>query len=190
MAARGARGMSMRDLAAAAGMNVASLYHYFASKQALLAEVIEQSGHADVLRGEPPPVPAGMSEEEAIAELLWRSWEAMLGVEDYVRVMIAEALRHEATATPATTVSADLRARTHASLEQWVTEATPSLTETLGAAPLARLLATVLVGGFIDHVTGPKRARTALRRQAEEVARLVCTGRALTSSTRESENYT
>ena len=29
MAERGARGMSMRDLAAAAGMNVASLYHHF-----------------------------------------------------------------------------------------------------------------------------------------------------------------
>lgn len=175
MAERGARGMSMRDLAAAAGMNVASLYHYFPSKQALLAAVIEQSGHADVLRGEPPPVPEGMSEEEAIAELLWRSWEAMLGVEGYVRVMIGEALRHE---TAAETVGTDLRARTHASLEQWVKEATPGLADTLGATPLARLLETVLVGVFVEHVTGPgAKERTGLRRRAEEIARLLCADR-------------
>jgi AcrR family transcriptional regulator len=175
MAERGARGMSMRDLAAAAGMNVASLYHYFPSKQELLAAVIEQSGHADVLSGQPPPVPEGVSEEEAIAALLWHSWEAMLGVEGYVRVMIGEALRHEAAAT---TVGTDLRARTHASLEQWVKEATPGLCDALGAAPLARLLETVLVGVFIDHVTAPgATARTALRRRAEEVAHLLCAGR-------------
>lgn len=165
----------MRDLASAAGMNVASLYHYFPSKSALLATVIEQSGHADILSGQPPPIPVGMSEQDAIELLLTESWKAMLEVEDSVRVMLGEALRHEATATA---VGTDLRVHTRAWLEEWITEATPGLAGTVGAAPLARLLYTVLVGVFVDHLTAPTaETRPTLQQYAADVARLLCGGR-------------
>ena len=60
MAQRGVDGTSMRDLASAAGLNVASLYHYFPSKRDLLESVLIEQGflpirpvHVDVT-GEPP----------------------------------------------------------------------------------------------------------------------------------------
>ena len=44
MAQRGVDGTSMRDLASAAGLNVASLYHYFPSKRDLLEAVLVEQG--------------------------------------------------------------------------------------------------------------------------------------------------
>ena len=47
MAQRGVDGTSMRDLAAATGLNVASLYHYFSSKHDLLVAVLAERGFLD-----------------------------------------------------------------------------------------------------------------------------------------------
>ena len=44
MSQRGVDGTSMRDLASAAGLNVASLYHYFPSKRDLLESVLIEQG--------------------------------------------------------------------------------------------------------------------------------------------------
>ena len=44
MSQRGVDGTSMRDLAGAAGLNVASLYHYFPSKRDLLEAVLVEQG--------------------------------------------------------------------------------------------------------------------------------------------------
>ena len=44
MAQRGVDGTSMRDLASAAGLNVASLYHYFPSKRDLSESVLIEQG--------------------------------------------------------------------------------------------------------------------------------------------------
>src|SRR5579863_7455383 len=48
MARRGVDGTSMRDLASAAGLNVASLYHYFPSKRELLEAVLVEQGFMPV----------------------------------------------------------------------------------------------------------------------------------------------
>ena len=48
MAQRGVDGTSMRDLASAAGLNVASLYHYFPSKRDLLEAVLVEHGFLPV----------------------------------------------------------------------------------------------------------------------------------------------
>src|ERR1700751_6400751 len=45
MAQRGVDGTSMRDLASAAGLNVASLYHFFPSKRELLEAVRVEQGY-------------------------------------------------------------------------------------------------------------------------------------------------
>ena len=47
MAQQGVDGTSMRNLAAATGLNVASLYHYFPSKRDLLVAVLEERGFVD-----------------------------------------------------------------------------------------------------------------------------------------------
>ena len=54
MATKGVDGTSMRNLASATGLNVASLYHYFPSKRELLVAVLEDRGFVDDLaRGRP-----------------------------------------------------------------------------------------------------------------------------------------
>src|ERR1700744_36418 len=55
MSQRGVDGTSMRDLASAAGLNVASLYHYFPSKRGLLESVLVEQGYLPIrpVRGDP-----------------------------------------------------------------------------------------------------------------------------------------
>src|SRR5580698_1101549 len=48
MSQRGVDATSMRDLASAAGLNVASLYHYFPSKRDLLEAVLGERGYLPV----------------------------------------------------------------------------------------------------------------------------------------------
>jgi AcrR family transcriptional regulator len=54
MSQRGVDGTSMRDLAAAAGLNVASLYHYFPSKRDLLEAVLVEHGFLPMVADAPP----------------------------------------------------------------------------------------------------------------------------------------
>src|SRR5580700_6090256 len=52
MSQRGVDGTSMRDLASAAELNVASLYHYFPSKRDLLESVLAEEGFMPASVGE------------------------------------------------------------------------------------------------------------------------------------------
>ena len=60
MAQEGAHGTSMRTVAAAAGINVATLYHYFPSKQELLYAAIAHRGAGGFEFG----LPLGIEEED------------------------------------------------------------------------------------------------------------------------------
>jgi AcrR family transcriptional regulator len=167
MAERGVRGMGMRDLAAAAGCNVATLYYYFPSKRDLLAAVLADRGYLEELAG-PPPVPPGTDPVATLAALLEQAWLAMVDLEDYVRLMLGEALRGEPLARE---VGSELLERTEATLARWLGEAF-GLPESRAAA-LARILRGVLVGAIVEYLTGivgEGRDREALRRRARDVA--------------------
>ena len=71
MSQKGVDGTSMRDLASAAGLNVASLYHYFPSKRELLEAVLVERGY--FLEWDAGPKPEGGPEaESALAAVLDR----------------------------------------------------------------------------------------------------------------------
>ena len=149
MAQRGVDGTSMRDLASAAGLNVASLYHYFPSKRDLLESVLIEQGflpirpmRADVDGADPS------SEPPTLAQLLAEIMTSMFEVEDFVRLMVGEAMRGEATARA---VGVDLFATFEASIEDWVKQNRPDLEEGPGSAAVARLLSAMVVGIFIQH---------------------------------------
>jgi len=78
MAERGASGTSMRALADACGLNVAALYHYFPSKDALLRAVIEERRYGAQLQSLPIP-DLRLPPEERVAALRARGAE-VLGV--------------------------------------------------------------------------------------------------------------
>jgi AcrR family transcriptional regulator len=146
MSQRGVDGTSMRDLASACDLNVASLYHYFPSKRELLEAVLVENGFFPVKARGPKP-----EDDDQLVALLVNIVTSMFQVEDFVRLMVGEAMRLEETAR---TVGSDLFNNFEAVLEDWVRNNRPDLDERSGAAPVARLLTGAVVGLFVQHAAG------------------------------------
>ena len=150
MSQRGVSGTSMRDLASAAGLNVASLYHYFPSKRELLESVLVEEGFVPV----EAPVPVGTDAPESetnLAQVLADILVSMFDVEEFVRLMVGEAMREEATAR---SVGAELFSSFQAAIEDWVRTHRPDLDERADASAVARMLCAMVVGIFVLHASG------------------------------------
>jgi hypothetical protein len=76
---------------------------------------------------------------------------SMFEVEDFVRLMVGEAMRGEATAR---SVGLDLFSSFHNSLEEWIVLNRPDLVERHGASEVARILSAMIVGVFIGYAAG------------------------------------
>jgi AcrR family transcriptional regulator len=152
MSQRGVDGTSMRDLASAAGLNVASLYHYFPSKRELLEAVLVEQGFMPVRAPLPPgdlgDAPAG---ETNLAQLLADVLVSMFDIEEFVRLMVGEAIREETTARA---VGTELFGSFQAAIEDWVRTHRPDLDERADAAAVARMLCAMVVGIFVLHAAG------------------------------------
>ncbi len=160
MAQRGVDGTSMRDLASAAGLNVASLYHYFPSKRDLLEAVLVEQGFLPI---QAPPLdgdsdrrgigrgegrrPDTSSLEQLLADILVSIFE----VQDFVRLMVGESMRDESTARA---IGLDLFGSFQTMIEDWVRAHRPELDERSGAPAVARLLCAMVVGIFVEHAAG------------------------------------
>jgi AcrR family transcriptional regulator len=171
MAQNGVDGTSMRELAGATGLNVASLYHYFPSKADLLVAVLEEHGFVENLATASPPALA-RDPATGLADLLTDILLSMLEVEDFVRLMLGEVMRGDETAHE---VGVGLFAATQTSLERWLEEAGPSLCDPASRAAMARMLRAMVVGMFIEHVAGVleddgTNTAEVLRERAREAA--------------------
>jgi len=172
MAQRGVAGMSMRDLASATGLNVASLYHYFPSKQDLLVAVLAERGFLDEL-AITTPTPGDRTPRIELADLLNEILQSMLEVEDFIRLMLGEVMRNDETAL---SVGHELIAGTQDSLEHWIADDQPELARDPGAGAVARMLRATLIGLFFEHVAGVlggEDPSAALRERANEVAAIL-----------------
>jgi AcrR family transcriptional regulator len=149
MSQRGVDGTSMRDLASAAGLNVASLYHYFPSKRELLEAVLVEQGFLPVRTA----VSAGdqSTPDAKLTAMLTDILMSMFAVQDFVRLMVGEAIRAEETAR---NVGQDLFQPFLGSIEKWIEEHRPDIVERCGAPEVARLLSAMVVGIFILHEAG------------------------------------
>jgi len=185
MAQRGVDGTSMRDLATAAGLNVASIYHYFPSKRDLLVSVLAERGLIDGLSASVPPpyddtvtaVPADANPAGILTGLMDDMLQSMLEVEDFVRLMLGEVMRGDDTAH---TVGNELLDTTQESLERWLADTQPDLCRRAGAAATARVLRAVLIGTFFEHVAGVLDDKgdpsAAFLRRAEETTAVLDPG--------------
>jgi AcrR family transcriptional regulator len=178
MAQRGVDGTSMRDLATASGLNVASLYHYFPSKRDLLVAVLEERGYLSDLAATAPPtgVRGPTTEVDDLLEEILRS---MLDVEDFIRLMMGEVMRGDETAYA---LGRELMSTTQEALERWLTESQPHLCDAPGGAPaVARMLRAMLLGLFFEHLAGVlgenEEPAVAFRRRAEEAAAVLAARR-------------
>lgn len=99
MGEQGAAMTSMRQLAAACDLNVATLYHYFASKAEILKSVIEDRGYVEALRDEGLDVDPSLAPPDRLAALLRTIFTGAVDEEEPIwRLLLGEALRNEQVA--------------------------------------------------------------------------------------------
>ncbi len=111
-----------------------------------------------------PIAAADAAAESDLAGLIEAILNSMLAVEDFVRLMVGEAMRGEATAR---SVGLDLFSNFELSIEEWVRTHRPDLDERDGAAEVSRLISAMVVGLFIQHAAG------ALPNEGDDLAALV-----------------
>jgi TetR/AcrR family transcriptional regulator, cholesterol catabolism regulator len=174
MSQKGVDATSMRDLASAAGLNVASLYHYFPSKRELLESVLVEHGFLPV-QAEFPKSPGDLTDEKILTDMLTVIMVSMFEVEEFVRLMVGEAIRFEETARA---VGLDLFKPFQLSIEEWILKHRPDLDERSGAGAVARLLSAMIVGVFVEHEAGVladegEDLQTILANRAREAAQIV-----------------
>ena len=124
MSEQGSSGASMRQLAAASGLNVATLYHYFPSKADLLGSLLEQRQYGERLFAEAPPVPTHAPPRDRIVALIRWLWEGALEEESVWRLLIGEAVHGEERAT---TSAHDLVESIDGALTTWLRDLVPEL---------------------------------------------------------------
>ncbi len=179
MSQRGVDATSMRDLASAAGLNVASLYHYFPSKRDLLEAVLGERGYLPVqASGTGRLEHAEPTDESKLGDMLAEILRAMFQVEEFVRLMVGEAIRSEETARA---VGNDLFKPFHASIEEWIRTNRPDLDQRSGAPQVARLLSAMVVGIFVEYEAGVLEDAeddlpTILDKRAYETAQILSSG--------------
>ncbi len=165
---QGSTGSSMRQLAAACGLNVATIYHYFPSKADLLRSVMEERRYGERLGTEVPLLdPAAPPRERLVALIEWL-WSNAREEEAVWRLLIGEALRGEADATASASEVADALAAT---LEAWIASGFPELQG--DPAALARVIRGQVFSLVVEHLALGPVSDAGARERADELARLL-----------------
>lgn len=167
MAEHGSAGTSMRMLARECGLNVAAIYHYFESKDALLAAVIDERRYEARL-AEIPELPGDLPAAERLASIYRTIWQGALAEEPVWRLLLGEGIRGERSALP---VGRSLLEVFGPGLAGWIAATVPEV-----AAPdaVAEVMIGQLFAGFVRHIFDPDLPLTEIeRRGAEAVAAAV-----------------
>lgn len=168
MSEQGAAGASMRQLAAACGLNVATIYHYFPSKADVLRSVMEERRYGERLSAEAPTLDPAATPKARLASLIEWIWERALDEEAVFRLLVGEGLRGEAAAAASAVEVVDALAAT---IETWLRDGFPELRG--DPAALARVIRGQVFALVVEHLAlGAIDVPTA-RSRAEELAAVV-----------------
>jgi len=168
MGEQGSAGASMRQLAAACGLNVATLYHYFPSKADLLHSVMAERRYGQRLAEEAPPLDPAVPTRARLVGLLEWLWASALEEEAVWRLLVGEAIRGEAAATASAREVVDALAVT---LEAWLEDGFPELPGDHVA--LARVIRGQVFALVVEHLALGEVGADVARERAEELAALV-----------------
>jgi AcrR family transcriptional regulator len=168
MSEQGSAGASMRQLATACGLNVATIYHYFPSKADLLHSVMEERRYGERLSVDAPPLDATLPPRVRLATLLEWLWANALDEEAVWRLLIGESIRGETEAASSATVLVDALA---IALEAWLADGFPEVT---GDRPaLARVIRGHVFALVVEHLALGAVSPVVARERAEELAAVV-----------------
>lgn len=168
MAEQGSVGASMRQLAAACELNVATLYHYFPSKADLLRSVVQERRYGERLALDAPPLDPTLPPRHRLVALLDWLWANALQEQAVWRLLVGEAIRGEAAATDAAREVVDLLAAT---LEGWLDAGFPELDA--DHAALARVIRGQVFALVVEHLALGAVTPAVARQRAEELAAVV-----------------
>ena len=174
IAAHGVEGMTMRQLASACGLNIATLYHYFGSKSDLLGAIVDERHYDAGLRRLALPIdptlPPGPRLERFFAQLATQS----LGELRLWRLLIGESLRDHAVALAE---ALRLSGLLEQAIDRWLGDLFPEL-ETDPATPERAAVTSVVTGQllavFLEEMRlADDRRDTRLARRAVATAAVV-----------------
>ena len=166
MAEQGSVGASMRQLAAACDLNVATIYHYFPSKADLLESVVRERRYGERLEVDRPPLDPAASPRERLVALLEWLWANALEEQAVWRLLIGEDVRGEEAATTAAAEVVELLGTT---LEGWLAAGFPEVTS--DRAVVARVIRGQVFALVVEHLALGGVTRDAARTRAQELAR-------------------
>jgi AcrR family transcriptional regulator len=147
---RGGAGTSMRRLAAACGLNVATIYHYFPSKADLLRALVEERRYGERLAEEQPTFDPDLDPRPRLAGFVRWVADQALTEETVLRLLVGEGLRGDPTARRST---AALLATIDATMTDWLADGFPELGPR--ATDVAVVVRAALLAAVVEHlVTG------------------------------------
>jgi AcrR family transcriptional regulator len=159
MSERGVAGASMRSLAGACDLNVATLYHHFPSKADVFRAVIEERAFNERFRTEGIPELPGGTAGERLAHLLRWLWREAAAEEAVWRLLIGESLRGEPVAS---TTSLELVAMLEEVALRTVEARIPELGDR--APAVARAVVGLMFALIVEHLAlGPDEVRAERR---------------------------
>ncbi len=168
MSDQGFAATSMRQLAAACDLNVATLYHYFPSKADLLRSVIRERRYGERLAADAPCLDLSTPPRDRLAGLLEWLWANALDEEAVWRLLIGEAVRGEQAAASSTGEVVDALA---IALEQWLTEGFPELPGDRRA--VARVIRGQVFALVVEHLALGAVTPAVARQRAGELAAVI-----------------
>ncbi len=149
MSARGAAGMSMRDLARACDLQVAAIYHYFDSKDALLGAVVAERQYGSRLEI-PLEVDFNDPPEVRLRHIFMLVWDGALEEEPIWRLILGEGIRGEEAVIP---VGRELLNLVELAGEAWVREFVPEIPNPQAASAV---MVGQLMSGFVMRMFRPE----------------------------------
>jgi AcrR family transcriptional regulator len=145
----GAAGTSMRRLAAACGLNVATIYHYFPSKADLLRALVEEQRYGERMASDDPPLAPELSPHERFVRFFaWVVGET-LEEETVLRLLVAEGMHGNGVARDA---ARDLLAALDATLDGWLATGFSELSPATPPPLAARLVRRTLLSVVTEHL--------------------------------------
>lgn len=167
MARGGSHGTSMRAVAAACGINVATLYHYFPGKQDLLQAAIAHRRSADLeLPASPFPEGLAGTVEERLAALLDHVFVDMTRDEDLWRALIADAIHGDEDVLRPLLETANAF---ELALGDWLRTLCPDAPG-LHDPAVVRAIRNAAIGVLVEHLPQTEGRRAALEGRARELA--------------------
>jgi AcrR family transcriptional regulator len=164
ISAHGIRGMTMRQLAAACDLNIATLYHYVGSKSDLIGAIVDDRNYDAGLRDLPVAIDAGLPPRARLEAFVAGIAAQAMGELRLWRLLVGESLRDD---TVALGEVRRLAGTLEVAIARWLGDAFPELDEpgTPDRTTTATLVSGQLLALFLEEMLLDERGR------ADRVAR-------------------